>query len=640
MPRVTPADTESVGKMSSTNYRSYCNNRAQNVTMKHPGNKVTTSKYNPITFLPKNLFEQFSRLANDYFLLISAVQLFTDLSPTSKYTTAGPFAVILSLNMVREVWEDSKRHLADDEVNNRQVEVSIGSDVQYTAWKNIVVGDIVRVNKNQEFPADLILLSSSGDQGMSYIDTCNLDGETNLKIRNSLECTKKFDSPEKITALQGYFEYEPPNNRLYTFTGKLMLPNGEEFPVDNDNILLRGSTLRNTDWILGQVIYTGAQSKIMMNAQKGRLKQSNVEHVVNYLLIGILFFEIIMVSISTIGMGAWVSSNRSAWYLPYVATQTSLETGKGWVTFLILLNNYVPISLYISLEIAKSIQGQQINWDLEMYHPQTDTPALTRTTNLNEELGQIEYIFSDKTGTLTQNVMEFRKCFINGCSYGFGTTEIGKAAAARGANIGSSRDAEYVEAERSADSSTAQFHRDLKLDFSDNRILQKYKAGEPHSTAIRDFFRVLSVSHTVVPEGDLNDPARIIYQAESPDEGALVGFAKAMGWFFCGRTSSFTSVRVLGAEEQRFEILNVNKFNSSRKRMSVVCRTPEKQIVLYCKGADNVMLERLTKGQETQQAMVTNLAAYATEGLRTLVLGSRILSEVKSRQSVSGYLYS
>ena len=105
---------------------------------------------------------------------------------------------------------------------------------------------------------------------------------------------------------------------------------------------------------------------------------------------------------------------------------------RRYITFVLLLNNFIPISLYVSMEIAKTIQGLQMNWDIEMYHPETDTPALTRTTNLNEELGQIQYIFSDKTGTLTQNVMEFRKCFIAGVSYGFGTTEIGLAAAARG----------------------------------------------------------------------------------------------------------------------------------------------------------------------------------------------------------------
>jgi phospholipid-transporting ATPase len=161
--------------------------------------------------------------------------------------------------------------------------------------------------------------------------------------------------------------------------------------------------------------------------------------------------QCIVVTIATIGMSVWISyqraDQREAWYLPYVADQTRGETALGWLTFLILLNNYVPISLYISLELAKTMQGKLIDWDLEMYHPQTDTPALTRTTNLNEELGQIQYIFSDKTGTLTQNVMEFRKCFINGTSYGFGTTEIGMAAAKRGANIGV-KDPEAEEAER------------------------------------------------------------------------------------------------------------------------------------------------------------------------------------------------
>eukprot|EP00292_Cryptomonas_paramecium_P005912 CAMPEP_0113728000 /NCGR_PEP_ID=MMETSP0038_2-20120614/41580_1 /TAXON_ID=2898 /ORGANISM="Cryptomonas paramecium" /LENGTH=415 /DNA_ID=CAMNT_0000659341 /DNA_START=33 /DNA_END=1277 /DNA_ORIENTATION=+ /assembly_acc=CAM_ASM_000170 len=407
--------------------RAHCNNPDKNAALKRAGNQVATAKYNVATFLPRNLFEQFSRLANDYFLIISALQLFTSLSPTSRYSTAGPFAVILFLNMIREIWEDSKRHFADSEVNNRQVKVIRSPDPQQDMhWKDIVVGDIVRVTKNNEFPADLVLLSSSGDQGMAYIDTCNLDGETNLKLRISLESTKTFDNPDKIQKLRGYFEYDLPNSRLYNFTGTLVMEEtGSQHPVENDNILLRGSTLRNTDWILGLVIYTGAESKIMMNVQKGRLKQSNVERVVNYLLIGILLFELVVVSIATIGMAVWVEKNREAWYLPYVGSQTSKDTSEGWVTFLILLNNYVPISLYISLEIAKSVQGQQINWDLEMYHPETDTPALTRTTNLNEELGQIQYIFSDKTGTLTQNVMEFRKCFVAGQSYGFGTTEIG-----------------------------------------------------------------------------------------------------------------------------------------------------------------------------------------------------------------------
>jgi phospholipid-transporting ATPase len=298
---------------------------------------------------------------------------------------------------------------------------------------------------------------------------------------------------------------------------------------------------------------------------------------------------------------------------------------RRYITFVLLLNNFIPISLYVSMEIAKTIQGLQMNWDIEMYHPETDTPALTRTTNLNEELGQIQYIFSDKTGTLTQNVMEFRKCFIAGVSYGFGTTEIGLAAAARGANIGQA-DPSQAEAENSADPDKAQFYRDRALAFDDCRLLQRYQDKHAARDKIEAFMRVLSVSHTVVPEGDCNDPAKLVYQAESPDEGALTLFAKAIGWCFCAKTSTHTTVKVHDKDEV-YEVLNINKFNSARKRMSVVARNPEGKLVLYCKGADNVMLERIKPGQEEAEQMKTQLGLYATEGLRTLVLATKELTE-------------
>ena len=505
-------------------------------------NEIMTAKYTTVTFLPKNLQEQFERMANVYFLLISCLQVFTPLSPTSKYSTIAPFAFVLTLNMVREAWEDRARHTADREVNGRTVQVVRSSgQTESVAWRDLVLGDMVKVESNNEFPADLVLLASSFRDGMAYIDTCNLDGETNLKICNSLPATKDLNTPEQVAKLTGFFEFEPPNNRLYTFTGKLVRDGQADAPVDNENILLRGAMLRNTQYIIGQVVYVGSESKIQMNSQKGRHKASNVEETVNYLVFSMLFFLLIMVSLATGFMATvWNSAeNVGSWYIPYAAGVSPTESMEGWITFLLLLNNYVPISLYVSMEFAKGVQGQQINWDLEMYHAETDTPALTRTTNLNEELGQIEYILTDKTGTLTQNVMEFRKCFIDNVSYGFGTTEIGMAAAARGATIGPGADTEAFEAEATADPNKAQVHRDSALGFDDCRLLQHFRGGGSKGEAIRDFFRVLSVSHTVVPEGDLNDPHKIIYQAESPDEGALSLFAKALGWFFCGRFSLF-----------------------------------------------------------------------------------------------------
>jgi phospholipid-transporting ATPase len=419
------------------------------------------------------------------------------------------------------------------------------------AWRDLVLGDLVLVKSDNEFPADLVLLASCLEDGMAYIDTCNLDGETNLKICSSLPQTKDLNTPEQAATITGVFEYELPNNRLYTFSGKLSRPDLPDAPVDNQNILLRGATLRNTSYILGQVVYVGPQSKIMMNSQKGRHKSSNLEETVNQLVFSKLLFLLAIVSLSAVCMSStWNSAEtEKAWYIPYASRPSSSQGFEGWITFLLLLNNYVPISLYVSMEFAKGIQGQLINWDLEMYHLESDTPALTRTTNLNEELGQIEYILSDKTGTLTQNVMEFRKCFIDGVSYGFGTTEIGMAAAARGTGFGPAVDLESAEAEANADPDMAQVHRDNNLNFDDCRLLEHYHAGGSKGRAIRDFFRILSVGHTVVPEGDFDDPHKITYKAESPDEGALSLFAKALGWFFCGRTSHQIKVNVHGKME-------------------------------------------------------------------------------------------
>merc|ERR1712196_281647 len=113
-----------------------------------------------------------------------------------------------------------------------------------------------------------------------------------------------------------------------------------------------------------------------------------------------------------------------------------------------------------------------------------------------------------------------------------------------------------------------------------------------------EFLVLLATSHTVVPERDHSDPSKIIYQAESPDEGALTYAAKCLGFNFHSRTSEGIVVNELGKGDVSYEVLNVNKFNSDRKRMSVCIRRPDKSIVCYCKGADNVMFARLDKKQD------------------------------------------
>jgi phospholipid-transporting ATPase len=433
-----------------------------------------------------------------------------------------------------------------------------------------------------------------------------------------------FHFYNQIKQLSGEITYEGPNKSLYTFAGKAKI-GGEEAAVLNDYVLLRGSKLKNTAHVFGIVVYAGKFSKIQMNSKSATIKRSNVERMANHILGVIFAFELLMCSLGCIGNYIWASANSGVWYLPYVQDLKTVDTLLSWVTYFILLNNYIPISLYVSMEIAKLGQKILIDNDLDMYHPESDTPCQARTSNLNEELGQIQYIFSDKTGTLTRNEMEFRKCWIAGTSYGFGTTEIGEAAAKRGAlQLSENED----EARKDANSDKAQYNRDPKLSFDDVRLRHRYETNHKDAPFIRDFLRVLSVAHTVVPEAeDEKKPtaATVKYQAESPDESALVGAAKALGFFFYNKVAAMNSLKYyinVFEKTEEYEILNINQFNSTRKRMSAVVRTPAGTIELYIKGADNVMFDRLAKGQD-REGIKEALRKYGNEGLRTLIIAKR-----------------
>ncbi|KAK9024295.1 hypothetical protein V6N11_004464 [Hibiscus sabdariffa] len=291
------------------------------------------------------------------------------------------------------------------------------------------------------------------------------------------------------------------------------------------------------------------------------------------------------------------------------------------LTLLTLYSTIIPISLYVSIETIKFIQSSQfINKDLNMYHAETNTPASARTSNLNEELGQVEYIFSDKTGTLTRNLMEFFKCSIGGEIYGIGMTEIEKGVTER-------KGIKVQEVQTSNDSV-----QEKGFNFYDGRLLRGAWRNEPNHDACKEFFRCLAICHTVLPEGE-ESPAKIKYQAASPDEAALVLAAKNFGFFFYRRTPSMIYVRESHAERMgktqdvSYEILNVLEFNSTRKRQSVVCRCPDGRLVLYCKGADTVIYERLGSGNDDlNKATRDHLEQFGSAGLRTLCLAYRDLA--------------
>ncbi|CAN6318510.1 unnamed protein product [Urochloa humidicola] len=605
----------------------YCNDREANAPVGYKGNSVSTTKYSILTFLPKGLFEQFRRVANLYFLMISILST-TPISPVHPVTNVVPLSLVLLVSLIKEAFEDWKRFQNDMSINNAHVDILQGQHWESTPWKRLQVGDIVRIKQDGYFPADLLFLSSTNPDGVCYIETANLDGETNLKIRKALEKTWDFVSPDRASGFKGEVQCEQPNNSLYTFTGNLIVDK-QTIPLSPNQLLLRGCSLRNTEYIVGAVIFTGHETKVMMNSMNVPSKRSTLEKKLDKLILALFATLFSMCVIGAIGSGVFI--NEKYFYLGlrgHVEDQFNpknryVVTILTMFTLITLYSTIIPISLYVSIEMIKFIQCTQfINNDIHMYHAESDTPALARTSNLNEELGQVEYIFSDKTGTLTRNLMEFFKCSIGGQMYGTGITEIEKGGAER-AGIRIDDD----EAKRSASAV-----HEKGFNFDDARLMRGAWRNEHNPEACKEFFRCLAICHTVLPEGE-ETPEKISYQAASPDEAALVAAAKNFGFFFYRRTPTTVMVRESHVERMGsiqdvpYEILNVLEFNSTRKRQSVVCRFPNGRLVLYCKGADNVVYERLADGNhDMKKTSREHLEQFGSAGLRTLCLAYRDLN--------------
>ena len=235
------------------------------------------------------------------------------------------------------------------------------------------------------------------------------------------------------------------------------------------------------------------------------------------------------------------------WYLRPDQTKIYFDPNRATVaailhflTAMMLYGYFIPISLYVSIEIVKVLQAVFINQDIQMYHEESDRPAHARTSNLTEELGQVDTILSDKTGTLTCNSMEFIKCSIAGTAYGHGVTEIERAMARRkGSPIVTEQDNEEHK-ENHADAKSA-----IKgFNFKDGRLMYGNWVNEPRADAIQKFFRLLAICHTCIPEED-EESGKISYEAESPDEAAFVVAARELGFEFCERTQTSISVHEL-----------------------------------------------------------------------------------------------
>ncbi|KAH7104048.1 phospholipid-translocating P-type ATPase [Auriculariales sp. MPI-PUGE-AT-0066] len=514
-----------------------------------------------------------------------------------------------------------------------------------TLWKKVEVGDVILLRDGDQIPADLIVLATSDPQGegMCYVETKNLDGETNLKARKSLVATRGMQTESDMARARFILDSEGAQLNLYVYNGVLRFgPQMDQTEaVTITNMLLRGCTMRNTDWVVALVVYTGGDTKILLNGGATPSKRSKIEKETNF---NVVMNFLILIVLCTVTAVMWaVYHNRtdeSSDYFEGGSDPSSILALNALITFascLIAFQNIVPISLYISIEIVKLIQAFFISQDIEMVYAELDVNCVPKTWNISDDLGQIAYVFSDKTGTLTRNVMEFQKCAVRGVRYGDGVTEAQRGALVRRGERGESSEeiAERLERNKGLMINIMRGAFNNRYLREDRVTLISEQLGHdladtrnPQHQDVAAFFRALALCHTVLSDKKDESGFVLEYKAESPDEAALVSGARDAGFAFVERAGGMVAIEVMGQREA-YTPLRTLEFTSARKRMSVLLREPNGRVVVYCKGADSIIYSRLSKTHDEQLKTTTrnDLDEFANEGLRTLCVARRYINE-------------
>ena len=603
-------------------------------------------------------------MPNLYFLFTAIIQSIPIISPLNSLTAIIPLIFVLGVSMIRELVEDLGRNKYDTLNNDEEVIVLRNNKFIKSKSKTLKSGEIVLIYENSPIPADLVIIDSGMREGECYIETSSLDGEKTLKLKiankkiyglfskklNENNINKRLEKMKNLINfnISGFVQVTPANSNLNQIDGKVSFFIQEDDSLKEDNFqitlkefLLKGSYLKNTNWIIGIIIYTGMSNKIILNSKQPRMKISTIEKRMNICLIGIFCLLILCCLICCV-MHYYQYKSNYYFYQYFVPLDRGLTIYCliNFFTYFLLLNTLIPISLIVTIEIIKIIQGIFIEWDAKLYCKSRHFFCKAKTVSINEELGNINFIFSDKTGTLTMNQLQFKYCIIKDECYE--SIDLIK-------HIKKNQSVENVNnrfklSEDKTPKISSTFNEGFFHDFIrrkqeqlqecedngksiiDNNIIFHKAELENDIFYINEFFTALAITNECMVNENNGD---IKYIGTSPDDLELVKTASKQG-FRLIHTSFDEKTVLIGSKKISFQILYVLNFSSERKRMSIIFRDSKGKIKIYTKGADCEINKRLSekcKNSEMAKKVNADVECFSNLGYRTLLVAYREIRE-------------